>query len=154
MKKIDRLLVSLTSHLRIVPFLQTNNFSFNYTLSLNSLPGRLLALYIYLLIYKNVHQVEIELVTVVYLYLSHYSIYYFLSHFLDTPFLAKKIPTSLKAPMRYFIQKVSENRNKQTSLFDIIKGLDLKTIEERMLFLKDLESVREHVSFLEDIKDE
>jgi len=151
-RKINHLLVALTPYLRVAPYLQTDNFSFNYKLSVNSLPRRLLALYIYLLIYKNVHPVEIEVVTVVDLYLGFYSVHYFLSHFLDTPLLSKKVSKPLGEPLGYFVQKVSENRNNQASLFHIIKQLNLGTTEEKILFLKDLEDVREHICFLEDIK--
>ncbi len=152
-RKINCLLVALTPHLRLSPYLYLDlgNFSFNYKLSLNSLPRRLLALYIYLLIYKNVYPVEIEAVTVVNLYLTFYSLHYFLSHFLDTPFLSKEVSKPLGEPLDYFVQKVSENRKNQASLFDIIKQLNLGTTEEKVLFLKNLEGVREHICFLEDV---
>lgn len=151
-RKINHLLVALTPYLRIASCLHTDNFSSNYKLSLNSLPRRLLVLYIYLLIYKNVHPIEIEVVTVVNLYLRFYSVHYFLSHFLDTPFLSKRVSKQLAEPLSSFVQKISENRGEQLSLFHIINQLNLGTAEEKILFLKDLEGVREHICFLENIK--
>lgn len=151
--KVTRLLVALTPYLRIAPYIQTDNFSFNYKLSLNSLPRRLLSLYIYLLVYKKVHPVKIEIVTVMNLYSTFYPLFYFLSHFLDTPLISKKVPAPPTEQLSSFVQKISENRSKLLSLLHIIKQLNLETTEERITFLRDLEKIREHICFLEDIKD-
>lgn len=154
-RETSRMLVVLTPSLR-AKYIRRNCCQ-PYRKSFKDLPKILLALYLYVLLFRNVHPVTINLMTILQIFSRNFQALSLLSHINQVPYLERSVKrdktdkTTFKPPFQsfalvekklflYMVTKQRIRHPKNLTLGEIIEEiLDNKTGPERLYFLKSIQ---------------